>query len=228
MRKTGHIHSKTAIIGSRAAGDYLEVLKDGTLKYRGNATVFQDMIGDIFGKRLLSTVGKVDYDYENNCIDFSSGGSITNANDRVGTNIEINHEMMVGDGIIFYPHNHWFQEVISHLPDVLDTTAYEITVRWRLIRNGHGVNLTTPDWNTLTITNGTDSVFDATNAGGKEYIGQITRTNAPITIDCNISDTFQIQMARTDALGGVMKMFFFDIHGSIDGSGSDEEISKTA
>jgi len=200
---------------------------DGTVRRVGTATAWKDMVGDLFGKRLLSTSGKVDYDYDNNCIDFASGGSISVANDRVGTNIEINHEMMIGNSIVFYPHIHWFQEVVSHSPDVLDSTAYELTLRYRLIRNGYGANLTTPEWTTLTITNGVDSIFDKTNAGGKEYIGQITRTNSFITIDCNISDTFQIQMARTDSLGGTMKVFFIDIQGEVDSDGSDAEITKS-
>ena len=35
------------------------------------------MVGDLFGKRLSSTVGKVDYDWDNNAIKFQSGGSIS-------------------------------------------------------------------------------------------------------------------------------------------------------
>jgi len=208
--------------------DYTKFKSDGTMRRVGAATAWKDMIGDLFGKRLLSTAGKVDYDYGNNCIDFSDDGSISNANDRVGANIEINHEMMVGSGITFYPHIHWFQEVVSNTPDVLDTTKYELTIRYRLVRNGYGINLTTPNWTTLTFTaSDGDDVFDATNADGKEYIGQITRASSSITIDCNISDTFQVQIARTDSLGGTMKVFFIDIHGKVDSDGSDEEVSKS-
>ena len=214
-------------VGDISGGDYIDINKTQGVRYKGATTVFKDMIGDIFGKRLLSVVGKVDYDFENNSIDFASGGSITKANDRVQANIEINHEMMVGSGIVFYPHTHWFQEVVSNTPDVLDTTAYKLTIRWRLVKNSYGINLTTPTWNTITITNGSDNVFDATNADGKEYIGQLTKSSANITVDCGISDTFQIQMARTDSLGGVLKVFFFDIHGAVDSDGSEDEIYKS-
>jgi len=205
----------------------VELNKTQGKRYHGTSTVWKDMIGDLFGKRLLSTAGKVDYDYENNCIDFASGGSIGTTNDRIGANLEINHELMVGSSIVFYPHIHWFQEVVSHTPDVLDTTAYELTVRWRIVRNSYGINLTTPAWNTLTITSGSDNVFDATNVSGEEYIGQITRTNSNITVDCGISDTLQFQIARTDSLGGTMKVYFFDVHGAVDSDGSDGELSKT-
>jgi len=209
------------------ATDNVDINKTQGLRYKGTSTVWKDMIGDLFGKRLLSTAGKVDYDFANNCIDFASGGSIGTANDRIGANVEINHEMMVGSSIVFYPHIHWFQEVVTHTPDVLDTTAYELTVIWRLVRNSYGINLTTPAWNTLTMTNGSDSIFDTTNLSGEEYMGQITRSNAPITVDCGLSDTFQFQVARTDSLGGTMKVFFLDEHGAVDSDGSDEEITKT-
>jgi len=192
------------------ATDNVDINKTQGLRYKGTSTVWKDMIGDLFGKRLLSTAGKVDYDFANNCIDFASGGSIGTANDRIGANVEINHEMMVGSSIVFYPHIHWFQEVVTHTP-----------------RNSYGINLTTPAWNTLTMTNGSDSIFDTTNLSGEEYMGQITRSNAPITVDCGLSDTFQFQVARTDSLGGTMKVFFLDEHGAVDSDGSDEEITKT-
>ena len=196
-------------------------------RYTGSTTVWKDMIGDLFGRRLESTAGRVDYDYENNCIDFASGGSITTANDRVGANIEINHEMMIGSGISFYLHTHWFQAITSNTPDVLDTTAYELTVRWRLLKNSYGVELTTPVWNTTTITsNLTNNVFDTTNTNGEEYINQITQATDIMTVDCGISDTIQLQMARTDSLGGTLKVYFIDIHGAVDSDGSDGIISK--
>ena len=213
--------------GDFAGGDYISLNKTQGIRYHGDSTVFKDMIGDLFGKRLASVAGGVNYDYINNCLDFASGGSIADPNDRVQANIEINHEMLVGSGVEFFPHDHWFQEVVSHLPDVLDSVAYELTIRWRLVRNGYGVDLTTPVWNTVTITNGSDNVFDASNAEGKEYMGQITRSSSSITVDCGISDTIQIQMARTDALGGTLKVFFFDIHGAVDSDGSDDEIYKS-
>jgi len=209
------------------ATNNVELNKTQGKRYNGTSTVWKDMIGDLFGRRLLSQVGKVDYDYENNCLDFASGGSISNANDRVGANLEINHEFKVGLSIPFYLHAHWFQEVVSHTPDVLDTTAYELTVRWRIVRNGYGINLTTPSWTTITITSGVDNVFDATNLNGEEYMGQLTRASEAKTVDCDISDTFQIQLARTDSLGGVMKVYFIDDHGAVDSDGSDEEMSKT-
>ena len=61
------------------------------------------MVGDIFGRRLYSTSGGVDYDYDNNAIVFATGGSISDANDRVGGNFELNHDLKVGTNITFKP-----------------------------------------------------------------------------------------------------------------------------
>ena len=219
---------KTAKVGDISGGNYVSINKEQGVRYKGTSTVFKDMVGDIFGKRLFSVVGKVDYDFDNNTLDFSSGGSISDANDRVGANLEVNHEFEVGVGMLFDPHIHWFQEVISHLPDVLDSTAYEFTIRYRLIRNGYGVNLTTPEWTTIIITcGGVGDVFGIENIDGKEFMGQITFADPSISEDCGISDTFQIQMARTDSLGGVVKVYFVDMHGGVDSDGSDDPIYKS-
>jgi len=219
--------TETTKTGDIDGGDYAEVRADGTHRLIGEATAWKDMIMDISGRRLTSTVGKVDYDNENNAIIFQSGGSISAANDRVQGNQEINHEFLVGTDVLFKPHLHWFQEVTSHTPDVLETVAYEITLRWRNARNGYGINLTTPDWSTITLTsNLTNNIFGITNIGGKEYMCQITRFPDIITT-CSVSDTVQIQMARTDSLGGNMLVYFMDLHGKIDSFGSDDEIAKT-
>jgi hypothetical protein len=221
------INNDTFAIGDYPDGAYLLFNSNQTWRAISGATAWKDMIGDLFGKRLLSTAGSVDYDYTNNCIDFSDDGSITSENDVVGCNIEINHEMMLGDSITFKPHIHWFQPVTSNDPDVLDTTPYELTMRYRLIRNSYGVNLTTPEWTTVTLTSNTENnVFDNTNAGGKEYIGQISRF-PDITVDCGVSDTFQIQMTRTDSEGGIMKVYFIDFHGEVDSWGSEDELLKS-
>jgi len=214
-------------VGDVAAGDYSDIRPDGTQRLVGNATAWKDMIMDISGRRLNSTVGKVDYDPVNNAIKFQSGGSISNLNDIVQGNQEINHEFKVGVNILFKPHIHWFQEVVSHTPDVLDSTPYIITLQWRLVRNSYGIDLTIPVWTTITceMGSGGDDVFGVTNIGGKEYMGQISRFD-DILIECSVSDTIQIQMARTDSESGDILVYFFDTHGKIDSFGSDLEIVK--
>lgn len=221
--------SEPFVIGQYSNGNYVEIRTDGTVRLKGYATAYKDMLGDIFGRRLASSQGTVDYDYENNAIIFQPNGDINDANDRLGTNSQINHEFKVGLSQEFFPHIHWFQEVDYTDPQnpVLDMTPYTWTIRYRLIRNGQGVNLTTPEWTLLTVVNSVSSnVFDASNADGKEYIAQITKITQRVQVDCGISDTFQFQITRSDSEIGNALVFFLDEHGEVDGFGSDEEISK--
>ena len=206
--------------GNNRVGDgtnYTETRADGTQRLKGTATAWKDMVGDLFGRRLLSTSGKVDYDYDENLIVFSDGGSITNKNDRVGGNLEINHEFKVGNGIVFKPHIHWFQEIASGAI----VTSFELTMRYRVQKNG---DVKTTSWTDVTLTAGTDDIFDFTGEADGIY-NQLTKF-PDITTDCSVSDTIQFQIARTDNLGNTMEVYFMDIHGEVDSFGSDEEIAK--
>ncbi len=201
---------KELILGNKSSGNYTEYDVYGVPRYKGNATLWVDMIADLFGKRLSSTAGKVDYDWDENAINFQSGGSISNIADRVQGNQEINHNFKVGTSITFKPHIHWFQGAL---------TKYVLTAKYRLQRNGQ---VKTTDWITIIMTANDSSDIWTYSSG---VLNQITRF-PDITINCGISDTIQWQMARTDSLGGDMLVYFFDLHGEIDSLGSEEEISK--
>ena len=203
-------------IGDIAGGNYTDIRTDGTQRLVGSATAWKDIIGDLFGKRLSSTSGRVDYDFDENAIKFQNNGSISSSADRVGANLEINHELKVGSSIVFKPHIHWFQEVSSG-----SVTAFVLTMRYRLQRNNYAK---TTAWTTVTCTAGTDDVFDFTGESDGTY-NQLSRF-PDITIDCGVSDTLQFQMTRTDSLSGDMYIYFMDMHAEIDSFGSDEEITK--
>lgn len=203
-------------IGDIAGGNYTEIRSDGTQRLIGDSTAWIDMVGDLFGRRLNSTAGGVDYDFDENTIVFNSGGSITTANDRIGANLEINHQLKVGSSIVFKPHIHWFQEVATGA-----VTAFVLTMRYRLQRNGYAK---TTSWTTVTCTAGTDDVFDFTGEADGTY-NQLSRF-PDITIDCGLSDTIQFQVARTDSLGGTMLVYFIDLHALVNSFGSDEELTK--
>jgi len=205
--------------GDVDGGDYSEFLNDGTLRYRGDATVWKDMVTDLFGRRLNSVAGTVDYDYDDNALVFSPNGGIADANDRVGGNQEINHEFKVGSNITFKPHIHWWQPVASNAVGSIVFTA-----RYRLQRNGYAKE---DDWTTITAEAGTsDDIWDFTSEEDGLY-NQITRFD-DITVDCGISDTLQFQLTRTDSVSGDVSVIFFDTHGMVDSDGSDDEIAKTA
>lgn len=204
--------------GNKAEGDYTEFRKDGTHRAYGAATARQDMIADLFGKRLYSSSGTVDYDYDENAIIFQPGGGISDVNDRVGGNQEINHQFRVGSGIVFKPHIHWFQEVASGV-----AKAVTFTARYRLQRNGQAK---VTGWTTITCSTGTggDDVFDFTEEADGTY-NQLSRFD-DIVVDCSVSDTLQFQLTRTDSDSGNVLVYFYDLHGEVDSFGSDEEIAK--
>lgn len=171
--------------------------------------VWRDMIMDLFGRRLGSVAGSVDYDYEENVIIFSPGGVITNVNDRVGGNQEINHQFEIGV-VTFKPHVHWWQS---------DGKNYEFTMRYRLQRNGQEKETI---WTTLTTTaNDGNDRFEYLSG----TINQITKFS-DITINVGHSDTFQVQLTRTDSEAGDIPMFFFDMHGRIDRLGTNNEFTQ--
>lgn len=197
--------------------DRMEVATDGSVRLRGAGTMWKDMISDLFGKRLNSTSGKVDYEWDENAIKFQSGGSIATAADRVGGNSEINHEFKVGTGITFRPHMHWFQEVVSGAVE-----AFVFTAQYRLQRNDAEK---TASWTTITAEAGTaDDIFDFTGEVDGTY-NQITRFD-DIVITCSISDTIQFRVARTDSVTGDVLVYFFDMHGEVDAFGSELEVTK--
>lgn len=197
----------------------VEMNKTQGVRLNGTSTVWRDMIMDIFGARLNTGAGKVDYDFDENAIVFNPSGSLAVAADRVGGNQEINHDMLVGSSITFKPHIHWWQQVTSNT-----VKPIVFSLRYRL-QKGNEAKATS--WTTITADAGAggDDIWDHTSKADNLY-NQITRFGT-ITVDCSISDTFQIQVARTDSETGDVSAYFIDMHGEVDALGSDDEITKT-
>jgi hypothetical protein len=206
-------------VGDIPAGDYVDINKTQGIRYKGDTTVWKDMIADLFGRRLYSSSGSVDYDYNENAIIFSPSGVITDLNDRIGGNQEINHEFKVGSNIIFQPHLHWWQQVTSGavLPIIF-------TARYRIQRLNQAKETS---WTTITAEAGAggDDVFNFTAQADGLY-NQITKFD-DIVIDCGISDTIQFQLTRSDSQIGDVSVYFLDIHGEVDSDGSDTSFNKT-
>ena len=210
--------SQTVKMGNKADGNYSETRADGTQRLKGDATAWKDMVCDLMGQSLLTTRDKIEYDWDDMVIVFNPGGNITKSKDRIGGNLEINHEFKVGTDIVFKPHIHWFQEVVSGVQ-----AEFDMTIKYRLQRNA---TYTNQNWTTAYMLTGLshDDIFDFSGEVDG-YYNQITRF-PDMTFTCGVSDTIQFQIARTDSNGGDMLIFFFDIHGMIDSFGSDEEIGK--
>lgn len=205
--------------GNINSGNYSEFLPDGTLKNRGESTVWKDMVMDLFGRRLTANQGTADYDFEEQCINFSANGDISDSDDRIGGNQEINHDMLVGNGVEFRLHIHWWQQVTNNT-----VATHTFDIEYRIQNNGFGKATA---WEPLTITTGGASdVWDFTSEVDGLY-NQITKANVSIIADVDISDTIQLRLTRTDAVSGIVAVYFLDIHAKVDSQGSDDEIAKT-
>jgi len=198
-------------IGSTS--NYHEINTSGEPKQVGSSAVgYLDLEGDLFGKRLNSITGKVDYDWDENLIKFYSGGSISTEADRVQGNIQWNHFAAIGSQT-FAIHLHWKQS---------GTTKFVFTLKYRIQHNG---STFTSSWTTqtLTLADG-DEIYTYPGSGD---FNQIT-VFPDITATMGISDILQFQLARTDSLTGDCYVSFCDLHAPIDTPiGSFSEWSKT-
>ncbi len=194
--------------------------KDG-VHLVNNATVWKDMVGDLFSKKLYSAVGKVDYDWDQQAIVFQPGGDPSVRDDRVHYNIQVDHQYKVSPdsstAITFKPHIHWFQF----------DTALQATFQldYRVLRNGASLD-STAAWTSVTVTtnSGSDAFPFALDVGHDLFV-QITHF-PDINEVVGLSDTIQCRITRTDANVGNVLVFFADMHGEIDSLGSNEEMIK--
>ena len=173
--------------------------------------VWDDLVADLSGRRLSSVAGKVDYDYDENAVKFQSGGSLSNSADRVTVNYQFSHSTYFGTGAKFHWHYHWWQP---------DAKAYVISYRYRIQQNGSSK---TTAWTTGSYTVGT---------GGEAFTyssGTINQISELVEIDIAglaLSDTIQIQFARTDSETGDILGYFVDGHYMKQSNGSKQEYSE--
>jgi len=173
------------------------------------ATVWDDVTQAAFGRRLYSTSGGVGYDYTENAIEFDSGGSISNLNDRISWSIQFPHAARLDS--MMMPHIHFEQT---------STNVIEFTHQYRIQSNG---TAKTTAWTTATSDTATDAVFTYPGSG---TFNQIIRFPSIDMTGKNISATIDFRLARTDATGGVILVKFIDSHVEFDSGGSREEFVK--
>lgn len=196
--------------GSVDSGNYSKFDETtGSLSFHGTATVWDDLVGSLIGKRLSATTGKVDYDWSENAITFQSGGSISTEADIINFNFQYPHAA-IEDGEMRL-HVHWEQP---------DSTEREFTVKHRIQSNGEAK---TTSWTTTVVTcNSTNNVF--TYSSGT--LNQITELVNVDMEDAGISATVQFQLARTDSETGDITVTFVDAHIELDSAGSETEYVK--
>ena len=183
-------------------------------------TVYEDKAYPLFGKRLSSSTGTADYDYNEMNVRFQPSGGIEDIRDTVGMVAEIPHQAIANGKI--YPHIHWEQTT---------TDANVWTLQYRIQDNG---SQKVTDWSvSMTATSGElaedcDNVFDY-SSGTLIQISRFKDASGNYYIDLDgigISATIQFRMTRTDSLTGNIYADFFDFHYQIDDIGSKDEFSK--
>lgn len=204
--------------GDIAGGNYLEVQEDGTDVRVGNATQWDEISQSVVGKNLYVNAGRIDYNYDDLTVDFSSNARYPNEN--IGVVSQMLHARKVDSDI--YPHIHWIQEDAG-LPNIL--------VEYRWYGNGEPVTAT---WTQVALTSA-DNVF--VYSGG--VMQQITRIILPVGsgIDKGLSSTFEVKIYRdnsnssglfsgADSYPTIFKVKYYDIHIEKDTIGSREEFVK--
>lgn len=195
-------------IGQEANGNYLKIEEDGTWVNEGDGSTWDDIVNSLIGRRLYSTQGTIDYDYNENAMILSDDGDINNINDRVVFNLQYPHRSKsIGTMNL---HIHWEQA---------NAINREFTVQYRVQSNGQPK---TTSWTSIVSNSNVNSVFSYTSG----TINQITRLVDVDMIGAGISATVQFRLTRSDSNGGTILGTFVDAHVESDMSGSREEFVK--
>ena len=203
-----NINDYVKTVGLGTGANRTKIEADGTLKFEGDATVWDDIVGSLIGKSLSSTAGQVDYNWDENAIAFGPNGDIDTAADLINFSVQIPHSAIV-DGTIDL-HVHWEQT---------DSTARQFTVRHRVQNNGSAKTTT---WTENIVSSQTDDKFTYTS-------GTLNQISDLVSIDMTgigISSVVQFKIARTDAVAGDINVTFVDVHVEKDTLGSRQEYVK--
>ena len=182
---------------------------DGQVKATGEATQWDDLVGDVISKKLSSTTGKLDYNWTENSMKFQSGGSISTAADRLTWNVQKMHKVKE-DSQLYY-HIHYEQS---------DATIREFTMQYRIQGNGEAK---TTEWTQISaVTEENNLVFPYTSG----TLNQILKFDPIDWSEVGISSTVNFRLARTDSESGDVYVSFVDGHVEIDSWGSNQEYIK--
>jgi len=189
--------------------DNFEVESDGSTVRRGAATLWDDLAGSLIARRLESTVGRLNYDYDENAIVMQDDGNIGATADRLIFNFQKPHGAKVDS--TFNLHIHWEQTEVG---------AVEFTLQYRIQSNGASK---TTVWTEVVVDASTNSAF--TYVSGT--LNQITQLADIDWSSSSISATIQFRLARTDDIGlDDINATFVDGHVERDNIGSRQEYVK--
>lgn len=194
--------------GDQTTGDKTEIEPGGTAVFKGDSTVWDDLVGSLIGRQLSSVAGKVDYNWSENTITMQPGGVITTINDLIIFNYQYPHAAIV-DGVMNL-HIHWEQP---------NANQVEWTIDYRIQSNG---TAKTTAWTRATANSTDDSVFPYISG----TLNQITKLVSVDLTGASISSTVQFRVARTDVTATDIEAVFIDAHIERDTVGSRTEFSK--
>ena len=202
-----------AKFGNKLAGNYSEIEADGTLVFKGNATVFRDLLGDTLS--LQQTGSGVSRNVSENTVDFTTGANLS---DYMFGNYQVNHDWMAGSAI--YPHIH-FEQDNNNMPNFL--------IRYRWQKQGHEKTTVWTDYKCNT------PVFTYVSGTLDQIANNTTGITPPVGY--GISDIIEFRVFRdnantstvftgADPYTGTVGLTSVDIHIEVDTIGSRTQYTK--
>ena len=207
-------------IGDTLNGNYTEIESDGTLRFYGGATTWDDLLFPLTGQKIDVASGRINYDYFNGTVNFNANARYPE--EPVGFAVQIKHKWK--EGSVVRPHIHWLQQHATEIPNWL--LGYKISKK----NTARTIETDFSNHTFLLI-----SEHRYTYASG--VLNQISHFT-PITLTgVEISDMVHFVLFRDT--GNVSTLFAgadpsalgehideFDVHIEIDSIGSNEEYVK--
>jgi len=197
------------VAGDYKHGNYTELEKDGTLAFKGKATVWDDLVNSLIARRLNGAAGALKYNYSNNTITMEPDGDPTDNLDRLIFNLQKPHKAKIDSTLNL--HIHWEQ-----------TSTDEI--KWQVdyrIQDNNAIK--TEAWTTVTATSTNDSVYTYPGSGTFNQITELAKIDWS---QHGISATVQVRLTRIDKTADDIEAVFVDGHVEYDTLGSREEYIK--
>jgi len=202
-------------IGDVTGGNYTQIESDGTIITRGDGTVWDDLVGTLIARRLTSTAGRLDYNYDENTITMQDNGDPNKSADRLIFNYQHPHSavqtnVIEGTQAVQRLHIHWEQTST-------DRIVWQVEYRCQL--NGEPKNTT---WTTVHANSVDNSVFPYVTG----TLNQITNLVEVLIPENSLSATIQYRLTRIDSTGNDIEATFIDAHIKLDSVGSRREFIK--
>jgi len=179
---------------------------------------WDDLSGPLFGARLDTSSGRLDYDPYNGGVNFNANARYPN--EPVVIPIQLKHALKYGTGAVLRPHFHWLQQQ-SAIPNFM--------IAWKKTNYGDVTTFET-DFTNYSIAKYTTNAFTYTSG----TLAQITKFPEIDISDMEISSSIDIVIFRdsadtsllfgaSDPVGSGVVVKYNDSHAQFNKPGSKEE-----